>query len=62
MAADWTPYIVEAPPRYALVRFWDEVSGAQWTEVPARMFPLLNVSYLWWKLCGIERMAMEENG
>jgi hypothetical protein len=51
----WTPYCIEKPDENALVRFWDELSGAQWTDYPRNLYVLFNVDYLWWKLTGCEK-------
>lgn len=52
-AEGYTAYIGSPPPRHALVRFWNESTGQQWTGFAADMHPESNVAYLWWKLTGI---------
>lgn len=53
---EWRPYIGSAPPRLALVRFWNEYNGDVWTGRAADLHPQCNVACLWWKETGIQRI------
>lgn len=56
---EWTPYLMEAPPTNALVRFWHEYTGEKWTGSGSELRLDQGVGCLWWKLTGIERFKGE---
>lgn len=58
----WKHCMIRPPLSQALVRFWNEANGEQWTGRWCDLHPEFNVAYLWYVYTGIERERLREMG